>query len=148
MSDLFAASVAMEICPIAPGNAQKYVDQITGYVLWGVGVLFLVAVMVSIGAIVAGRLFSMPHASKVGVISIVVVFFCAIAYMVLPGLVGSLMGWAVLVAVAASPRPRRRRSDEWDQAGWRLGPPTAADDLGGSGLDDLVTRLGLDHGCA
>ena len=93
MADLFATSlVAMEICPIAPGNAQKYVDQITGYVLWGVGVLFLVAVMVSIGAIVAGRLFSMPHASKVGVISIVVVFFCAIAYMVLPGLVDSLMG--------------------------------------------------------
>jgi hypothetical protein len=60
---MFAASlVAMEICPIAPGNAQKYVDQITGYVLWGVGVLFLVAVMVSIGVIVAGRLFSMPHA--------------------------------------------------------------------------------------
>ena len=34
----------------------------------------------------------MPHASKVGVISIVVVFFCAVAYMVLPGLVDSLMG--------------------------------------------------------
>jgi hypothetical protein len=62
MSDLVAASVVvLEICPVAPGNAQKYVDQITGYVLWGVGVLFLVAVMVSIGAIVAGRLFSMPQ---------------------------------------------------------------------------------------
>ena len=35
-------------------------DQITGYVLWGVGVLFLVAVMVSIGAIVAGVL----HAAR------------------------------------------------------------------------------------
>jgi len=92
MPDLYLSLVAMEICPVAPGNAQKYVDQITGYVLWGVGILFLVAIVVSIGAIVAGRLFSMPHASKVGVISIVVVFFCAIAYMVLPGLVGSLMG--------------------------------------------------------
>ena len=41
MSDLFAVSlVAMEICPVAPGNAQKYVDQITGYVLWGVGSCF------------------------------------------------------------------------------------------------------------
>ena len=94
MSNLFAASlVAMEICPNAPGNAQNYVDQITGYVLWGVGVLFRGrGRWSSIGAIVAGRLFSMPHASKVGVISIVVVFFCAIAYMVLPGLVDSLMG--------------------------------------------------------
>ena len=89
---ILASSLVMEICPIAPGNAQRYVNQITGYVLWGVGVLLLVALMVSIGAILAGRLFSMPHASKVGVISIVVVFFCAIAYMVLPGLVDALMG--------------------------------------------------------
>ena len=29
--------VPMEICPVAPGNAQRYVDQIAGYVLWGVG---------------------------------------------------------------------------------------------------------------
>jgi hypothetical protein len=36
MPNLFPAGlVAMEICPIAPGNAQKYVNQITGYVLWG-----------------------------------------------------------------------------------------------------------------
>jgi hypothetical protein len=49
--------------------------------------LFVIAVVVAIGAIVAGRLFSMPHASKVGVVSIVVVFLYAIAYMVLPGLI-------------------------------------------------------------
>ena len=78
--------VALEICPKAPGGAQKYVDQITGYVLWGVGVMFVVAIVVAVGAIVAGRLFSMPHASKVGVISIVVVFLSAIAYLVLPGM--------------------------------------------------------------
>ena len=82
----------MEICPVAPGNAQRYVDQITGYVLWGVGMLFVIAVVIAIGAIVAGRLFSMPHASKVGVVSIVVVFMSAIAYMVLPGLIDSLLG--------------------------------------------------------
>ena len=29
--------VSMEICPVAPGNAQRYVDQIAGYVLWGWG---------------------------------------------------------------------------------------------------------------
>ncbi len=88
----FPGVVPMDICPVAPGNAQRYVDQITGYVLWGVGILFVIAVVVAIGAIVAGRLFSMPHASKLGVVSIVVVFLCAIAYMVLPGLIDSLMG--------------------------------------------------------
>lgn len=84
--------VPMEVCPRAPGNAQRYVDQITGYVLWGVGILFVIAVVVAIGAVVAGRLFSIPQASKVGVVSIVVVFLAAIAYLVLPGLLKSLLG--------------------------------------------------------
>ena len=80
------------VCPVAPGNAQVYVDQITGYVLWGVGVLFLVAIVVAIGAIVAGRLYSMTHASRVGVISIVVVFLSAVAYLVLPGMLRAILG--------------------------------------------------------
>jgi hypothetical protein len=53
--------VPLQVCPRAPGNAAQYVDQITGNVLWGVGVLFVVAIVVGIGAIVAGRLFNMPH---------------------------------------------------------------------------------------
>lgn len=82
----------LQVCPVAPGDAQKYIDQITGYVLWGVGVLFLLAIIVGVGAIVAGRLFSMPHASRVGVISVVVVFVAAIAYLVLPGMLTGLLG--------------------------------------------------------
>ncbi|WP_206080024.1 hypothetical protein [Propioniciclava coleopterorum] len=78
--------------PGRPGDAQKYIDQITGYVLWGVGVLFLLAIVVGVGAIVAGRLFSMPHASRVGVISVVVVFVAAIAYLILPGMLTGLLG--------------------------------------------------------
>ncbi len=82
----------LQVCPVAPGDAQKYIDQITGYVLWGVGVLFLLAIIVGVGAIVAGRLFSMPHASRVGVISVVVVFVAAIAYLILPGMLTGLLG--------------------------------------------------------
>ena len=82
----------LDVCPRAPGDAQTYVDQITGYVLWGVGILFVIAVVVAIGAIVAGRLFSIPHASKVGVVSIVVVFIAAIGYLVLPGMLAALLG--------------------------------------------------------
>ena len=82
----------LDVCPRAPGNAQTYVDQITGYVLWGVGILFVIAVVIAIGAIVAGRLFSIPHASKVGVVSIVVVFIAAIGYLVLPGMLRALLG--------------------------------------------------------
>ena len=84
--------IPLKVCPVAPTGAQQYADQITGYVLWGVGVLFLLAIIVGVGAIVAGRLFSMPHASRVGVISVVVVFVAAIAYLILPGMLTGLLG--------------------------------------------------------
>lgn len=92
MSADFLLLLPLQVCPVAPGNAAKYVDQITGNVLWGVGVLFVLAIIIGIGAIVAGRLFSMPHASKVGVISVVVVFVAAIAYLTLPGMLTALLG--------------------------------------------------------
>ena len=80
------------VCPVAPPGAQAYADQITGYVLWGVLILFVIGVVVAIGAVVAGRLFSMPHASKVGVVSIAVVFLAAVGYMILPGMIGGITG--------------------------------------------------------
>ena len=80
------------VCPVAPPGAQAYADQITGYVLWGVLILFVVGVVVAIGAVVAGRLCSMPHASKVGVVSIAVVFLAAVGYMILPGMIGGITG--------------------------------------------------------
>ena len=80
------------VCPVAPGNAQQYVDEITGYILWGVLVLFSVGVVIGIGAILAGRIFGMPHASKAGVVSIVVIFVAGIGYLVLPGMVNGFMG--------------------------------------------------------
>lgn len=80
------------VCPKAPGEAQKYVNDITGYVQWGVLVLLVIGVIVGIGAIVAGRVFSMPQASQTGIVSIVVVFLSAIGYMVLPGMIDGVTG--------------------------------------------------------
>ena len=84
--------IPLKVCPVAPPGAQQYADQITGYVLWGVGILFIVGVVVAIGAIVAGRIFSMPHASKAGIVSIFVAMLAGIAYMVVPGIVASILG--------------------------------------------------------
>jgi hypothetical protein len=93
MSTLTSAMIlAAKVCPKAPPGAEGPTNEITGYVLWGVIALFGIAVIVAIGAIVAGRVFGMPHASKVGVISIVVVFVCAVAYLVLPGMVDGILG--------------------------------------------------------
>ncbi|TWP33142.1 hypothetical protein FGL98_22290 [Leekyejoonella antrihumi] len=78
---------ALAACPKAPPGMDAYQGTITGWVQWAVLGLISIGVIVGIGAIVAGRVFSMPHASKVGIISIVVVFLCAVAYMVLPAMV-------------------------------------------------------------
>ncbi|MFC3689260.1 hypothetical protein [Aquipuribacter hungaricus] len=91
-TDSTATQVLAAVCPVAPGNAQQYIDEIMGYVLWGVLIMFSVGVIIGIGAIVAGRIFSMPHASKAGVVSIVVMFAAGIGYLVLPGMVDGFMG--------------------------------------------------------
>jgi len=87
-----ALVVAQKVCPKAPPGAVDPTNQLTGYVLWGVGVLFLLGIIVGIGAILGGRIFSMPHASKVGVVSVVVVFVSAIAYLALPSMLNGILG--------------------------------------------------------
>ena len=37
--------IPLKVCPVAPGQAQQYVDQITGNVLWGVQWIFVVALV-------------------------------------------------------------------------------------------------------
>lgn len=86
------STTVMAICPKAPPGAQVPTDTITGYVLWGVLILFVVGIVIGIGAIVAGRVFAMPHASKAGVISVVVVFMAAIGYLVAPGMLDAMLG--------------------------------------------------------
>lgn len=87
-----AALVPLKVCPVAPPGAQQYADQLTGYVLWGVLALFVIGVVMSIGSIIAGRVISMPHASKAGVVGLFVVFLAAIAYMVVPSMIASITG--------------------------------------------------------
>ena len=84
--------MAAQVCRKAPPGAVGPTNEITSYVLWGVIVLFGLGIVIAIGAIIAGRVFSLPHASKVGVISVVVVFACAIAYLVLPGMLNGILG--------------------------------------------------------
>lgn len=80
------------VCPKAPPGAQKYLDDITGYIQWGVLAIFAVGVIIAIGAVAAGRMFGMQHASKVGIISAVVVFLAAVAYMVVPAMIDGVIG--------------------------------------------------------
>ena len=80
------------VCPKAPPGAQAPMDDITGYVMWGVIALMGLGLLVGVGGVVAGRVFSMPHASKVAIVGICVTFGAAIAYLVLPGILHAIVG--------------------------------------------------------
>lgn len=90
--DFLTTVMAAKVCPKAPPGAIEPTNEITSYVIWAVILLFGLAIILGIGAVIAGRMFSLPHASKVGVISLVVVFGCAIAYLVLPGMLSGILG--------------------------------------------------------
>jgi hypothetical protein len=81
-----------KVCPKAPGDAQKYIDDLQGNVIWGVLICIAIASAIGIAAIVFGRIMAMPHVSKGGVITVVVCFFAAIAYMVVPGIITGITG--------------------------------------------------------
>ena len=105
------AAVVPSVCPVAPPGAQAFANTLTGYVLWGVLALMLVGVVVSIGAVVGGRVFSMPHASKAGVVGVVVVFVSAVAYMVVPGMLSGITGIGLRVMGAAT----APTAEQWDR---------------------------------
>ena len=65
--------IPLEVCPKAPPGAQKYADDVMGYVLWGVGIVFFLGLVIAIASLVAGRIVNMPHATKMGIVGIVMV---------------------------------------------------------------------------
>ncbi|MFC6706514.1 hypothetical protein [Flexivirga alba] len=91
-TSVHAVALAAKVCPKAPKGATGAMNDITGYVMWGVIALMGLGMLVGVGGIVAGRVFSMPHASKMSIIGICVVFGAAIAYLVLPGMLNAVIG--------------------------------------------------------
>jgi ABC-type dipeptide/oligopeptide/nickel transport system permease subunit len=84
--------IPLEVCPKAPPGAQKYADDVMGYVLWGVGIVFFLGLVIAIASLVAGRIVNMPHATKMGIVGIVMVIVAAISYVVAPGIVDGILG--------------------------------------------------------
>ena len=82
----------LQICPVAPPGAQAQADKLAGYVLWGILILFVVGIVVCVASIVAGRVFHSPHASKAGVVGVLVVLISAVLYVIVPGIVSGITG--------------------------------------------------------
>jgi len=84
--------VSAAVCPKAPPGMQAFADQVTGWVKWGVLALLGISAVVSLGAILAGRIFSHPHASRYGAMGVAVVVMVAITYTVILVVLRSITG--------------------------------------------------------
>ena len=80
------------VCPQAPPGMQGFANQITGWVKWGVLVLIVISAVMSLGAVLVGRIFSHPHASRYGAMGVAVVVMVAITYTVILVILNSITG--------------------------------------------------------
>ena len=80
------------VCPEAPPGMQAFADDVTAWVKWGVLALIVTSAVVSLGAILAGRIFSHPHASRYGAMGVAVVVLVAITYTVILVILDSITG--------------------------------------------------------
>ncbi|MGY1684945.1 hypothetical protein ACI8AK_05080 [Geodermatophilus sp. SYSU D00867] len=83
---------AAAVCPEAPPGMQAFADDVTAWVKWGVLALIVISAVVSLGAILAGRIFSHPHASRYGAMGVAVVVLVAITYTVILVILDSITG--------------------------------------------------------
>ena len=84
--------ITAAICPKAPPGMEGLENDVTGWVKWGVIALIGLCVLVSIGAMVMGRIFRMHHVSQAGVIGLVLSVVAAILYVAFPGVVAGIIG--------------------------------------------------------
>ena len=81
------------VCPVAPEGAQPLVNQFLGWFAWFlVWIGFPASVLAAVGAILIGKLFSMPHVGKGGLIGIFVILGAALLYLVVPGILAGFLG--------------------------------------------------------
>lgn len=82
-----------KVCPVAPDGAQNLVDQFLGWFSWAlVWIAFPAGVLAAVAAVILGKVFSMPHVSKGGLIGVFVVLGAALLYLVIPGILAGLLG--------------------------------------------------------
>lgn len=82
----------LQICPVAPTNVSGFTDQISGNVLWVVIWMFGIALLVSVGAILAGKAIHAPHITKGGVTGLAGTVATAVVLMAIFGIVNGILG--------------------------------------------------------
>lgn len=87
-----APEMVAAVCPEAPPGTQAFMDDVTGWVKWGVLALIVIGAVVSLGSILVGRIFSHPQASRYGAMGIAVIVMVAILYTVILVILDSITG--------------------------------------------------------
>jgi len=81
------------VCPAAPSaSLQTHMNSLQGWVKWGVIGLMIIAAIISLGAILAGRIFSHPHASRAGTMGLAVVLLVAVGFVTVIGILRGIVG--------------------------------------------------------
>lgn len=82
-----------KVCPMAPTGAQPLVDQFLGWFAWFlVWVAFPAGILAAVGMVLFGKIFSMPHVGKAGLIGLFVVLGAGLLYLVVPGILAGFLG--------------------------------------------------------
>ena len=92
LAELKTAFIVAATCPTAPPGMQAQADTVTGWVKWVVTVLFAIAILVSIGALLFGRMMQHARASQMGSGGLAVCLVAAVLYVTFPGMVTSIIG--------------------------------------------------------
>lgn len=87
-----ALLIPLEVCPTPIPGAEKWADNFTGYALWVLSWTFGIATLLSVATILVGKIFHMSHVTKGGVVALFVVIGAALASVLFPDIVTSIIG--------------------------------------------------------
>lgn len=85
-------NVINDVCAKAPPGVDTYTDLILGWVKYGVLGLILGGALISIGAMVIGKVGSMGRAAQMGSSGLVWSILAAVAYVVIYGILVAITG--------------------------------------------------------
>ncbi|MFJ2758763.1 hypothetical protein ACIO3S_24405 [Nocardioides sp. NPDC087217] len=81
-----------DVCAKAPDGVETYVNDILGWVKYGVIAIIIGAGFASIGALVIGKLGSMGRAAQVGASGLMWTIGGAVAFVVIYGILSGIVG--------------------------------------------------------
>ena len=81
-----------DVCAQAPTGIDRYADMLLGWVKYGVAAVIIAGGVVSIGALVVGKLGSMSRAAQMGASGLIYSVLAAVGYVTIYGILNAIVG--------------------------------------------------------